>query len=139
MEEGQLLTMRDEFKDPEAARLFAEWILETVAKMPEGSIAALERRIKSLGFHAYMHPSSQTPVLESWYNGPIQVGMKFVWRPGTETEEIVRVTRIATEHHEHDPLIFTDTIQGPSKAKAGIFNDESHFRGSAVPLKDQAK
>jgi hypothetical protein len=137
MEEGELLTMRDEFKDPEAARLFAEWILDTAAKMPEVSIEALERRIKSLGFHAYMHPSRQMPVIESWYNGPIQVGMKFVWRPGTETEEVIRVTKIVTEHHEHDPVIFTDTIHGPSRGNADIFNDESHFRGSVAPPKDQ--
>jgi hypothetical protein len=76
------------------------------------------------------------PVLESWYNGPIQVGMKFVWRPGTETEEVVRVTKIVTEHHEHDPVIFTDTLRGSSKGKPDIFNDESHFRGSVVPLSD---
>jgi hypothetical protein len=107
--------MRDEFKDPEAAKLFAQWILATVAEMSEGYLEAVEHRLKALGFHAYMHPSHQMPVLESWYNGPIQVGMKFVWRPGTETEEVVRVTKVVTEHHEHDPVIFTDTLRGSSK------------------------
>jgi hypothetical protein len=41
--------MRDEFKDPEAARLYAEWILATVAKMPEVSIEALATASKFLG------------------------------------------------------------------------------------------
>lgn len=78
----------------------------------------------------------QSPAGEqSVYGGPVEVGMKFIWMPGTVGEAQVEVIKLCIPVND-ELRVVTKTIVGSKMNPQGqeTWNDISRFREACVPL-----
>lgn len=61
------------------------------------------------------------------YEGPIEVGMKFLWSPGTEHETTIEVSKVIIKHGDEN-RIYSKNLQ----SKEEVWNEEGNFRESVV-------
>lgn len=83
-----------------------------------------------------MKGSSQEikPDCQPWgFQGPIEIGDRFIWMRGTKHQERVRVTQIATVRGD-ERRVFTARLDVPGEPV--VWNDESRFREACERLSE---
>lgn len=108
---------------PQQKTLIASW-MQAWAADDETAAERVNDFLKATGVWAFQAASGY-PTVNHWYNGPIEPGMQFHWRPEL-SNEWCKVTRVVPVDGD-EPRVFTVTKDGKE-----AWNDESHFRASVV-------